>query len=307
MKPDIICYPTATLPLVSIAEDPSHSHTDMGCAVLFIEVKKSPQLDFLQDPICIGDTLTQFSFVLPMTSKTDLAAAEQALGQNIAYAAELCARQHRHACFSISFSGCFARLVRWDRAGAIATRAFDVTYEPELLCEFLWRFAYMSDAQRGYDLSVERGDAQDQTTFMTAIRTHVGVQLGIPDEAITDSHLFEHYKPGAVSVMRMFCDDGTEEELLVCRPLNSPLSVTGRATRAYWAVDRKTHQVVFLKDTWRYVLEGAEEEGMVIAALNQADVCNVPTLLKCGHVPTTAGLPWSRLTGPRFNRAGEYP
>lgn len=279
----------------------------MGRAALFFEIKKNTDADPFRDPPShVGEPLAHYTFIPPgpASEEGELTEAENALGQNVAYAAELCARQHRHACFSIAIFGCYARIIRWDRSGAIATRAFDLTENPEYLCEFLWRFAYMSDYERGYDLTVSRGNPKDDSIFMTAIRRHIALQQGIPEDAVTDMHLYEHYQPGAVSVMRQFIADGTERALLVCRPVNSPLSVKGRGTRAYWAVDRETLVVVFLKDTWRHIVEGAQEEGSVLAYLNEAGVSNVPTVINHGNVPAPRKV-WSRLVGPLFDLASE--
>ena len=38
---------------------------------------------------------------------------------------------------------------------------------------------------------------------------------------------------------------------IVSRPMVTPLYLTGRATRGFWAVDESNDQLVFLKDTWR--------------------------------------------------------
>ena len=287
VKPDITCYADMHLPSVDILES-EYSHTDMGASALFVEVKKKHSLDPFRDPISIGATLTHFTFAIDsISSKEERDQARKVLGQNALYAAEICARQHRHCCFSISLSGSHTRLMRWDRSGAIATRSFSLHNHPELLCQFLWRFAHISDAQRGYDLTVARGSYKDQKIFLDAVREHVKLQKGIEnDVALNASHAHEHYKAGAVSVMTLFSAMEPPKEFLVSRPLTSPLSVTGRATRAYWAVDRNTHDVVLLKDTWRYIVPGAEEEGNVITELNEVGVRNVPTLLFHGYVPS---------------------
>ncbi|KAH9942013.1 hypothetical protein B0H21DRAFT_884721 [Amylocystis lapponica] len=48
----------------------------------------------------------------------------------------------------------FARIIRWDRSGALVTERFDYISEPNKMCEFLWRFGRMSAARQGYDPSV---------------------------------------------------------------------------------------------------------------------------------------------------------
>ncbi|KAI0935443.1 hypothetical protein AcV7_003875 [Taiwanofungus camphoratus] len=88
---------------------------------------------------------------------------------------------HRLFLFSISLSGSCARLVRQDRAGTIATEAFDLHDYPELLCEFLWRFSRSSDSARGYDTTVERVGLHEERDSKEAITLHVKLedQLGL--------------------------------------------------------------------------------------------------------------------------------
>ena len=72
--------------------------------------------------------------------------------------------------------------------------------------------------------------------------------------------------------------------LVISRPVVYPYFLTGRATRAYWAVESGTGKVVFLKDTWRYY-RSREGEGDVLKSLNDKGVQNVPVLVCHGDVP----------------------
>ena len=95
------------------------------------------------------------------------------LGQHVAYVAEIFARQPRTFLFTVALSGSRARLLRWDRAGGVATEAFDLREQPGLLCEFLWRFAQLSDAGRGHDPSVAAAAPEDEARFRAAIEHHL--------------------------------------------------------------------------------------------------------------------------------------
>ena len=115
-------------------EDPQYTRADMGFAASFIEIKRLKTYDCFNDPPK-GGSREKWQFVLPDKQRNRDKAVE-ALGQNIAYAAEILRRQHRHCCYSVFVFGRRARLARWDRAGAIVTEAFDLIDNPLPLCEF---------------------------------------------------------------------------------------------------------------------------------------------------------------------------
>ena len=43
--------------------------------------------------------------------------------------------------FSVLVCGRHARLMRWDRAGAIVTNSFDYVDKPDFLAKFFWNYA----------------------------------------------------------------------------------------------------------------------------------------------------------------------
>ncbi|KAH9889873.1 hypothetical protein C8Q73DRAFT_793249 [Cubamyces lactineus] len=283
VKPDVLCYANEHVSRVQIKG--SISRTDMGFATFFIEIKSHSSQDFFEDPYAHWrSSRAQPCWFFRRASKTSRFLDD--FGQQVVYATELCARQFRHCCFSVALFGCKARIMRWDRAGVIVTRQFDLHHNPEILCEFVWRYAHMSETQRGMDMTVVAASDAEETLFQAAIKTHVALQLGLSGKPL-QAAVYQHYQPNAVCAIGVF-DATTREErrYLVSRPLTSPLSVTGRATRSYWAVDAQTGQVVCLKDTWRLSIRGAEQEGTVIASLAAEGVRNIPAVLDHGDVPT---------------------
>lgn len=80
--------------------------------------------------------------------------------QICSYASGLLQLQFRFFTFSILLMRTHARLIRWDRAGAVVTQAFEVEPEddPSPLAEFIWRYSHMNRAQRGFDDSVRLVD-----------------------------------------------------------------------------------------------------------------------------------------------------
>lgn len=287
MKPHICCFTSENME--HVRRLPHSSRDDMGYAELFIEVRPHADLEHFVDP--------------PSDSKRkewaahDIAVAfedlriqyrvERAFGQHIAYALEIQARQHRLSVLSISLCGSRARFFRWDRSGFVVSRSFDVREEPEILCEFIARFACASDKERGHDQSVEMATAEEEATFHDVVTCHVGDQLGVTGDSLADA-VKEHYQVGRVMAMQVFVNtsggsntDVVVERYLVSRPVTSPSTLGSRATRGYWAVQASTKRLVFLKDTWRLDLES---EGDVIAGLHAAGVRNVPLLVAHGDV-----------------------
>lgn len=283
MKPDISCYAEESLKHIPKVKGVRGKYSaNLGRAELFMEVKRIRQQDFFCDP-APGADVSQHSFILDhIRGQKAIEHATEAFGQNVAYATEACSRQHRLFYFSVCLSGCFARLIRWDRAGAIATRAFDIRRTPQPLCEFLWRFSHATNEMRGYDPTVEWATKSEETRFAAALRVKLAHEL--EDDERVETALSEHYQPGAVAAIRVFGSDNAVERVLVSRPVKAPLSMASRATRGYWAVTADD-DVVFLKDTWRYYVDGLEQEGKILARLLKLGVRNIPEMGLHGDVP----------------------
>ncbi|GBE84618.1 hypothetical protein SCP_0605970 [Sparassis crispa] len=277
MNAHVCCY----------SQDLNDSHSDpLGGADLYIDVQRYPSLDPFTDPTPENDRRSH-EFVINVGDDRTRKHAEEALGRNVACATEVCARQHRAFYFSISLAGSRARLIRWDRCGAIVSESFDIRAQPGPLCEFLWRYAHASKSQRGYDVSVEPATREEEELFRESIKRHVKLQLDLDEEDLVAA-MEEHYQPGVVVAVNMV-DEGSPGQvarrLLISRPVVSPVSLTGRGTRGYWAVtaDGPRSEVVFLKDTWRYNGQ-QQKEGAILADLQGAGVSNIPRLISHGDV-----------------------
>ena len=299
LKPDVCCYTSEHAELVS--KDGRTAPTVMGYAALFIEVKKKPELDAFNDPIEDAD-LTDWKFVLDTRhlSVDDRDQTRRAFGQNVVYAAEILARQHRHALYSITLSGSIARFIRWDRAGALVTAAFDIRKYPEYLCDFLWCFSLTTDAVRGYDLTVEVAHSTERALFLAAIKAHIPGQAGVGfknDGKAVEEACRVHYVPGQVTAIRIPEEHSMNvRRFLVSRPLTYPLSAFGRGSRLYWAVEITADgrpKVVLLKDTWRVdpppsgCTEGATLESMRAAGVAEY----LPDVLYHGDVIQRDAVP----------------
>ncbi|KAH9889421.1 hypothetical protein C8Q73DRAFT_793618 [Cubamyces lactineus] len=80
------------------------------------------------------------------------------LGQIMCYSGYIFDNQRRTHHFMLIIFGKMVRIIRWDRAGVVATKPFDYVAYPELLLSFIWRFARMTPAQRGHDPTATRID-----------------------------------------------------------------------------------------------------------------------------------------------------
>ncbi|KAJ3483563.1 hypothetical protein NLI96_g6237 [Meripilus lineatus] len=188
-------------------------------------------------------------------------------GQLIAYATDACARQHRQFYYSVLICHHRARIIRWDRSGALVSESFNCSDAEgiALLGDFLWRFTHAPPAARGWDPTVLAASREDESAF---------AQHPV---------LEEWYEDG--SVAKIFVWDPEKErilEFLVSRAVVSPLSMVGRCTRGFWALDKATGSVVFVKDTWRVC--GMEPEGNIIQRLLDHKVRNIPELHSHGDV-----------------------
>ncbi|TFK88499.1 hypothetical protein K466DRAFT_598575 [Polyporus arcularius HHB13444] len=292
MKPHICCYSTSNAHVARSADKESRS--DLGYAELFFEVKADPMYDFYTDPPqdATVEARAAHSLETPFDSidGTYSAAAREAvraLGQHVAYATEIFARQFRVFLFSVSMSGSRARLIRWDRSGCVVSESFDIREQPEFLCEFLWRFSQGSQASRGHDVTIEPALLDEEIIFHTLVREQTGFQLGVQDAEL-DAAVLRHYTPGKVWAVYVLTQDAVGEEpralrYIISRPVVSPVSLDGHATRGYWAVEISTRRVVFLKDTWRH--RAPALEGDTLRTLAAAGVRNIPSVVADADVP----------------------
>ncbi|KAI0366928.1 hypothetical protein BV20DRAFT_618113 [Pilatotrama ljubarskyi] len=288
-KPDICCYANRHLSTVDAHKGDLQSRTDMGLAAAFFEVKLLDTDDIFIDPSPDDDDIDRESatFVFGRCTASTLEKAEVDLGQNTSYAAEIGLRQFRHCIYSVFLSGVLARLARWDRAGVIITEAFNLRSHPHHLCRFFWCFAKVSDTERGYDLSVEPAEFDQETTFKEIVWKHVTEQIPSASKEEKQQLLNRHYAPGCVTSICMPRTEGGYEvsyQLLISRPVSVPLSLVGRSTRAYWAVDVGRKKVVFLKDTWRR-RDRKDREGHTMMFLRQRGIPNIPPVVYHGDVP----------------------
>ena len=275
LKPDISIYMEGpTSPYTNENNTPFGKFRIMES---FVEVEKTADQDPFRDnsPEIIDFNLDAPYDSLPKATKRKI----EILGQSVSYATAILGQQHRQFAYSMMMSGTMVRFLRWDRAGVIVSQAFDCRKEPDALCQFMWRLEHLSIAQRGFDTTAVKGSTEEYgSIFSDAIKNRLCFELGIPHQGATsDKALEQHYDPDQLSIVTV-SEGPIKKTYCICRPLEAPLSIIGRATRGYWSVDVATREVRFVKDTWRKGLSGLEREGDIVRELWRQGVQSVPKL-----------------------------
>ncbi|KAH8115724.1 hypothetical protein DFH11DRAFT_1702549 [Phellopilus nigrolimitatus] len=299
LRPDICAYDSSSLDVLEreLMENPYTSDgkkrkipAHFGYVELFIDVKKNEERDPFVDPLYEDDEgiCSETNFFVQHESSKIRKKTEEDIGRIVSYAAEACARQHRMFYFSVSIHGHHARLIRWDRAGAVVSRSFNYRQNPELFCKFLWRFGHANPTQHGYDPTVAVASEKDEEDFKAAISAHVAFQLDVTGDELEEA-VGRHYQKERVAKVDVVSGDhrGSPmiEQYLISRPVMSPSSVAGRSTRGYWAVKVGSLEMAFLKDAWRIDVDRMEQEGAILRHLNASGVKNISDLYCHGDVP----------------------
>ncbi|KAH9903247.1 hypothetical protein C8Q73DRAFT_673873 [Cubamyces lactineus] len=258
--------------------------TVLAHAEFIIEAKHNPDL-------------TPFPFDPDEVQKCDAfseaADREDARGQLIAYAREICARQHRRYVYLISVYRDFARFIRVDRTAALLSPPFNYVRDPTPFATFVYRYINATPEERGHDPTATRATKEECQLFCDAIAKYT-----------KDSHLYTGLQNAVKDGWPIFklsiwgrwsSDDGPvradspEEtrEFLVGRPAFRSHSMTGRGTRGFFAYDAARDRFVFIKDYWRVDLPDHLTEHDVYIKLSggSSDTRKFfPTLLGGGDV-----------------------
>ncbi|TCD65437.1 hypothetical protein EIP91_002693 [Steccherinum ochraceum] len=244
---------------------------------IIVEFKKAESLDaFRKDWNNVRDYLASLS-----TSSDDT------LGQLASYAAAQLARQHREFIFIVLICGDHARIIRFDRAGAIVTRHFNYREQPALLAEFFWRYGQQSPIDRGFDPTVQEATNDEQAELKRAVEAYAVDRYSRRVPGIHDI-----YDPTLPCYKISVTNSGSDDTLdyIVRKPFCFPLSSTGRSTRGYIALDVASKQLVFLKDYWRILDDDIRpSEAEIYEDLLDSKVPFLPDILAAGDVPNHRG------------------
>ncbi|EED78182.1 predicted protein [Postia placenta Mad-698-R] len=243
----------------------------------------------------------------------DTEAAMVRRGQIANYAAAVLRNQHRQFCFMVVAAGCRARLLRWDRSGAVVSKSFDFVREnKDIMFRFLYKYSCMSQEERGYDptfVEATPADVDAMKAWKAEVMKDKKARLSDYQSQCFDRELAESWPVYRVTIPKEdlisdisltpgnkqdqgrsepsasgehICDD--DLVLLVGKPNKNSSSPVGRGMQGYVAYDVRKRRLVYLKDSWRPDLEDAHPEHKTYIHLWQHNVKNIAKLLSGGDV-----------------------
>uniref|UniRef100_A0A8H7XQU9 Protein kinase domain-containing protein n=1 Tax=Psilocybe cubensis TaxID=181762 RepID=A0A8H7XQU9_PSICU len=182
--------------------------------------------------------------------------------------------QHRTHCYIVDIGDPYARIIRFDRAGALVSEQINYRIDGHLLLEFLWRHSQTTDEARGHDTTVRMVPLDDEKVKLAQSKL---CQWRPQDH---NAKVLEMDIPPSAG--------GVAHTVYVWGALSEPHSLIGRATRGYPAWDPSRPEgedIVFLKDSWRSCAPGMEKETDILQTLNKHGVRNVPQYLYGDDIP----------------------
>jgi hypothetical protein len=175
------------------------------------------------------------------------------LGQITAYASSILSAQYRMHTFMVFIVKDYARLLRWDRGGAVVTEPIRFDEEPHLF-DFLVRYNVADSEVRGHDSTVKLPNDDEIKLAKAAV-------------------------PELAEVKTFLAVDISDRSYIICSPESRPRIPVGRWTRTSFAYDIKEKRRVFLKDSWRVLEDDVQPEGEIYAQLKKGQVPNIPRCL----------------------------
>ncbi|OBZ73979.1 hypothetical protein A0H81_06531 [Grifola frondosa] len=320
-KPDLgiyPCYPQALKEIaIDLSEWPEKTCKSLGPRLDYVA---SPSWAWVDMPVEITHNLKTAPFSqkekkdwLPNNDE-----ARKSRGQLADYARQILAHQHRQFLFMILFIRDHARLMRWDRVGAIVSKPFNYVKSPDTLGRFVYQYANMTAAERGFDPTATLATAEEIETLRSyvesvtnisdyvksclndVLRLHVHgwpiykIELILGESELKECDTTERKNTRGGTKRRVGGPKTAEETkedsrqyLLVGYALDYSRSLTGRGTKCFAAYDMTTHQAVLLKDTWRPVSANIRTEGEVYERIHSKGVRYIATVLHCGDVGGT--------------------
>lgn len=216
--------------------------------------------------------------------------AEAVRADLLAHAKAHFARQHRRFLFQVILISTDARFILWDRSGAIVSERFTFVDFPHILADFLWRFAHMDDARRGWDTSASCATRREAALFTDVVREFLNPSRGPSGDRLPQAARTLEDKSYPVWKLHVINEEtGKSTDLLTKRPFAGHSSLFGRSTRAYLAYDLAERRLVFLKDSWRVQDKRLQSEFHVYKELQAHKVPFIPEVIYGGDVPDAEG------------------
>ncbi|PIL33439.1 hypothetical protein GSI_04061 [Ganoderma sinense ZZ0214-1] len=224
----------------------------------------------------------------------EVAADQSMMMEQVLSCAELAFKyQQRQAVFMVLFLGHYARVLRFDRSGVVATEKIDYIERGAELTAFFVRYCRLGRADRGHDPQASLIGTDDP--LWRQLKKH-GADAAKKDPESHVQKLFneslDHKWPWwTLSILDE--EARVERSFAVGKPHYYTSGVVSRGTRGYVAVPlddagAPEGDFVYLKDAWRRDKEGMRKEGTVLKTLNAASVSHVPTLICHGDLNQSA-------------------
>ncbi len=241
---DVSAYRATNLP-----QKPNQ--TDFSKMELFAEFKFDVSSDPFIDP--------EHPHVPNNNFERDTDTARLLRGQLASYVSALSGSQFRVHVFTILICGKFARLMYWDRNGAMVTRAFDYT-----------RFNYLGLFLKHYNQDVNHRGHDSTITIPSQKRLK---RVPISDQTDLAAYNDRHQEFRLMMIPDR--DDASQQSefLISYPPKYTSRSPFGRATRPMIAHDLQQSRLVFVKDYWRPV--GSDKEGEIYRILAEKKVPHI--------------------------------
>ncbi|KAI9430530.1 hypothetical protein H4582DRAFT_1823919 [Lactarius indigo] len=186
-------------------------------------------------------------------------------GQITTYTALQLDCQYRTHVFSVLVVKDYARLIQWDRSGAIVTAPIYYQHDPALL-EFFTLYDQAERPVQGHDISVRI--ARQAETLKAACASN---------EFLISQELL-------VVTVPLQGRESEWGEYIIKPPVARFYTPPGRTTRTSIAYNIHRDRIVFFKDSWRVACNGIKREGELYAILNRACIPNVPCCSASGDV-----------------------
>ena len=238
LKPDCSVYANC-----EGMEKAPETYLNLSCVDFVIEFKRNLE----SDPF--ADSLSEQGVSSPFACPEGRALT--ILGQLTAYATSILSAQYRTHTFMIFIVKDYARLIRWDRSGAVFTHPIYFNDESHLM-DFFTRYDIADREARGHDTTVSSASLQDVAIAQANV-PELGKANNFLDVTISDQHF------------------------IIPSPESTPDIPVGRWTRASFAYDKHNGRRVLLKDSWRVLLEGIKPEGDIYRLLHEKRVPNIPS------------------------------
>ncbi|KAI1783668.1 hypothetical protein LXA43DRAFT_1102241 [Ganoderma leucocontextum] len=225
------------------------------------------------------------------------ALGRRALGQFAEYIAHILAHQHRTHVLALYVFRDEARLCYFDRSGGVVSKPFHYgTSDDTTLQRFFYRLAGMTHQQLGFDPTATLASQEVVDDLRNWVAT-------IPTEYLREQAyqaLCWDPKTRRSSSVEWPTHEIAfkDKTLYIGKPAFSNLSLFGRSTRGYVAIEKETEEdgstayaLRYLKDAWRLMHPNIHPEHEVYERLASRGVSRyVPTCLGGEDVPDECGV-----------------